>query len=103
MACPSSASRATGAADSRIRVGRATVGGEAKRVGAVELEQVGEQLELIGQLGVSAAGLAATRGDDMQVRLAICLPTYNERENLEPMIRRSPRSSRPMGSTAACS
>jgi dolichol-phosphate mannosyltransferase len=28
------------------------------------------------------------RGDDTRVRLVVCLPTYNERENLEPMVRR---------------
>jgi dolichol-phosphate mannosyltransferase len=28
------------------------------------------------------------RGDDTQVRLVVCLPTYNERDNLEPMVRR---------------
>jgi dolichol-phosphate mannosyltransferase len=27
------------------------------------------------------------RGDDTRVRLVVCLPTYNERENLEPMVR----------------
>jgi dolichol-phosphate mannosyltransferase len=30
----------------------------------------------------------APRGDDTRVRLLVCLPTYNERENLEPMVRR---------------
>ena len=27
------------------------------------------------------------RGDDTRVRVWVCLPTYNERENLEPMVR----------------
>jgi dolichol-phosphate mannosyltransferase len=27
------------------------------------------------------------RGDDTRVRVVVCLPTYNERENLEPMVR----------------
>jgi dolichol-phosphate mannosyltransferase len=30
----------------------------------------------------------APRGDDTRVRLLVCLPTYNERENLERMVRR---------------
>jgi dolichol-phosphate mannosyltransferase len=27
------------------------------------------------------------RGDDTRVRVVVCLPTYNERENIEPMVR----------------
>ena len=44
------------------------------------------------------------RGDDTPVRLVVCLPTYNERENLEPMVRAlGRRARRRTGSTAACS
>jgi dolichol-phosphate mannosyltransferase len=31
--------------------------------------------------------VAATDSDDTDVRACVCLPTYNERENLEPMLR----------------
>jgi dolichol-phosphate mannosyltransferase len=31
--------------------------------------------------------VVATAGDDTEVRACICLPTYDERENLEPMLR----------------
>jgi dolichol-phosphate mannosyltransferase len=31
--------------------------------------------------------VAATDSDDTAVRAVVCLPTYNERENLEPMVR----------------
>jgi dolichol-phosphate mannosyltransferase len=31
--------------------------------------------------------VAATDSDDTEVRAVVCLPTYNERENLEPMLR----------------
>ena len=31
--------------------------------------------------------MAATDSDDTEVRAVICLPTYNEHENLEPMLR----------------
>ena len=63
------------------------VGTQAKRIGAVELEQVGEELELLGELGVGRQRLGHA-GDDTRVRLVICLPTYDERANLEPIARR---------------
>ena len=63
----------------------APVGEQAERVRPVELEQVGEQLERIGKLTVPRESPGHAR-DDMPM-LAVCLPTYNERENLEPMVR----------------
>ena len=65
---------------------RAAVGAQAESVRAVELEQVGEELELLGELGVRRQRLGHA-GDDTRVRLVVCLPTYNERANLEPMVR----------------
>ena len=65
----------------------AAVGAQTESVGAVELEQVGQELELLGELGVGRQRLGHA-GDDTRVRLVICLPTYNERANLEPIVRR---------------
>jgi dolichol-phosphate mannosyltransferase len=49
--------------------------------------QVGEVLERRRELGVPRQR-AGHAGDDMPVpRLVVCLPTYDERENLEPMLR----------------
>ncbi len=64
----------------------APVRGEPEGVGAVELEQVGQELEPVGELRVRRQGLRHP-GDDTAVRLVVCLPTYEERENLEPMVR----------------
>jgi dolichol-phosphate mannosyltransferase len=41
---------------------------------------------VLGQLGV-ARQLGGHGGDDTRVRLVVCVPTYDERENLEPMAR----------------
>ena len=71
-----------GVADSR---GGATVGGEPESVRAVELQHVGQKLEALGQLGVRRQ-LGGHGGDDTRVRLVVCVPTYDERENLEPMV-----------------
>ncbi len=65
----------------------AAVGDDAERVGAVELEQVGEEVELVRDLGVPRQlGHYAIIGSTMP-RAVVCLPTYNERENLERMVR----------------
>src|SRR6185436_6192028 len=66
---------------------RAAVSAQAERVGTVELEQIGQELELLGELGVGRQRLGHA-GDDTRVRIVICLPTYNERANLEPIVRR---------------
>ena len=55
------------------------------RVLALELAQVGQQLELVGDLVVPGS-VSDTDSDDTEVRALVCLPTYNERENLEPML-----------------
>ena len=60
---------------------------QAERIGTVELEQVGQKLELLGEFGRWKA-TSGPRGDDTRVRLVICLPTYNERANIEPIARR---------------
>ena len=85
LALPSSASCATGAAglaDPRRRRRYE----HAEGVLALELPQVGQQLELVGELVVPRQRLGHAR-DDTAVRAVVCLPTYNERENLEPMLR----------------
>jgi hypothetical protein len=86
-AAPPSRRRRLGHGDRRFADarGRATVGGEPERVGAVELQHVGEELEALGQLGVRRQ-LRGHRGDDTRVSLIVCLPTYDERVNLEPMV-----------------
>ena len=88
---PSSASCATDAARLADPRGRAAVGDDAEGVRALELEQVGEQVELVGEIGVPRAARAtpaiiraAPMPADARV---VCLPTYNERENLERMVR----------------
>src|SRR5262249_13663867 len=53
---------------------------------ALDLEQVGQELELLGHVRV-ARERRRHPGDDTAVRAVVCLPTYNERENLEPMVR----------------
>ena len=67
---------------------------------AEDLGQVGEELELRGQLvvrgspprhaGIIGAGQPTDRAlghDDDVPRVVVCLPTYNERENVQPMVR----------------
>ncbi len=70
---------------------RAAVGEDAKRLGALELEQVGEEVELVRDVGVPGQRGHVTRSyvaSSLRAETPIvCLPTYNERENLEPMLR----------------
>ena len=62
------------------------VGPDPEPVRALELHQVGEQIELFReQLVPRKFGHVAIIGAPM--RATVCLPTYNERENLEPMLR----------------
>ena len=63
------------------------VGGDPEPVGALELHQVGEQLELRRERVRSAAGPPSSRSYAAPMRATVCLPTYNELENLEPMVR----------------
>ena len=92
--------RNRGVADPR---GGATVGREPEGVGAVELQHVGQKLEALGQLGVRRQ-LRGHGGDDTRVRLVVCVPTYNERENLEPMVDAARRGARrPSSRTRTCS
>ena len=65
---------------------RPPVGEHAERLHVLELEDVGQQLELRGDVGVGGQAGHPAR-DDTAVRAIVCLPTYNERENLEPMLR----------------
>ena len=60
------------------------------------------RLEALGQLGVGRQ-LRGHGGDDTRVRLVVCVPTYDERENLEPMVRALGPSSPGSGSTGASS
>src|SRR4029453_11896973 len=60
------------------------VGEHAKLLLAVQLEQIGQQIELLGHLRVARQG-HSHRVDDKRV-ICVCLPTYNERENLEAMV-----------------
>ena len=66
--------------------GCASVGEHAERLHVLELEDVGQELELCGDVGVRRQAGHLDR-DDTAVRAIVCLPTYNERENLEPMLR----------------
>ena len=72
----------------------APVGGDAKRLLAEDLGQVGQQVEPVREIAVArerrdhATDHRAGRdGQDWPMRAMVCLPTYNERENLEPMVR----------------
>ena len=89
FACPSSAS-----CDGRRRVtdarGGAAVGEHPEARLAEQLRQVGQQVELVGDLRVAGQRLATRRS---YVRLCVIRhacdrlhPTYNERENLERMV-----------------
>ena len=86
FASPSSASWATGPPRLAHARGRAAVGEHAEGGLALDLEQVGQQLELLGHIRVPRER-RRHHGDDTGVRAIVCLPTYNERENLEPMVR----------------
>ena len=50
----------------------------------LELEEIGQEVELLGHL-LRAVGSVVATHDHMDV-LVVCLPTYNERENLEAMV-----------------
>ena len=70
------------------------VGGDPEAILALELHQVAEQIELRGELGIPRQYLghqpiirSSISATLRTVRATICLPTYNERENLEAMIR----------------
>ena len=65
---------------------RPAVGDHAERRLARQLEQVGEELELVGDVTVARQCLGHA-SDHRVVKATICLPTYNEAENLEPMLR----------------
>ena len=52
---------------------------------ALDLEQVGQQLELLGHIRVAGERLRHD-SDHRGVKAVVCLPTYNERENLERMV-----------------
>ena len=72
----------------------ATVGGDAERLLAEDLGEVREQVEPVGEIAVPGKGRdhvpiigPARRARLPDARASICLPTYNERENLEPMVR----------------
>ena len=64
---------------------RAAVRDDAERLGAVELEQVGQEVELVRDLCVTRER-RHSRDDTSVPKAVVCLPTYNERENLERMI-----------------
>ena len=82
LALPSSASWATGPPRLAHARGRSAVGEHPEGRLAFDLQQVGQQLELLGHLRV-ARERRRHHGDDTGVRPVVCLPTYNERENLE--------------------
>ena len=79
----------------------APVGEHAERLGALELQQVGEQVELRPRRSALRRQAATPpiirrprrRSSHYLVRscrdVDVCLPTYNERENLEPMLQRA--------------
>ena len=66
---------------------RSPVGEHAERLHVLELEDVGQQLELCGDVGIGGQRATPRAMIWPAVRATICLPTYNERENLEPMLR----------------
>ena len=90
--------RAGGLADPR---GGATVGRDAKPLLAEQLGEVGQQVELVRDHAVARQGLgfAMSRsygrrfGQDRPMpsspapRAVVCVPTYNEVDNLEPLLR----------------
>ena len=72
---------------------RAAVREHAEGLGSLELEEVGEQVELVRDVGI-----CGKRGHGTDLRslavawdfvpgATVCLPTYNERENIEAMLR----------------
>ena len=76
--------RAAGLADPG---GSATVGQYPEGVEPLDLEDVREQLELLGD--VCVRGQARRHGAMIRahVHVTVCLPTYNEHRNIEPMLR----------------
>ena len=65
--------------------GRPAVGADPETVRSFELHQIGEQIELLRERFVPRKfGHAAIIGAPM--RATVCLPTYNEQVNLEPML-----------------
>src|SRR5205823_6529409 len=77
--------RARGLADLR---GGAAVGPDPVAVLPLELHQVGEEVELCRELRVPRQGVAHGSMIFLQaLRATICLPTYNERDNLDAMLR----------------
>ena len=76
--------RACGLADA---IGRAAVRDDAEGVLAADLEQVGEQVELGGHIRVSRQRLGHGAIIGTRMKTTICLPTYNEAENLDRIIR----------------
>ena len=86
FALPSRASWAIEPPVSRDPLRGPAVGEDPERLLALQLEHVREQLELLDHLGV-----ARKRGRHSAIigtvpRAVVCLPTYNERENLGPMM-----------------
>ena len=73
--------------------GRAAVGEHAESGLALDLQQVGQQLELLGHVRVAGERLRHD-SDHRGVKAVVCLPTYNERENLERMVERARRQGR---------
>ena len=73
--------------------GRAAVGEHAESGLALDLQQVGQQLELLGHVRVAGERLRHD-SDHRGVKAVVCLPTYNERENLERDGRRARRQGR---------
>src|SRR4029079_3574275 len=69
---------------------RAAVGADPEPVLALELHQVGEEVELRCEVGVPRQGLVHRPmifpPDLPPLRATICLPTYNERDNLRAML-----------------
>ena len=64
---------------------RLAIGGDPKAVGALELHQVAEQFELLRELFIPRQ-LVTPAIIGLPMRATVCLPTYNERENLPRMI-----------------
>src|SRR5919204_5648692 len=60
---------------------------DAERRFTFQLEQVGEQVELIRDVDVARKGARHLVEYTHVPSAVVCLPTYNERENLEPMLR----------------
>ena len=66
---------------------RAPVGDDLERLLREDLRDVREQVELVGDLRVPGQRLGHAAMIRTMPRAVVCLPTYNERENLEAMVR----------------